>query len=178
MSNPKSPDGPEDGAEPPELMGGPTLGPDGKLERTPAPHADSPDVREEEPPLELEERPPRPDTPITSAPSFGSPAPKRSGGMWLLLLLLGATLAAAWLLVRGVRFGANDGAPIVLIDSEPSGAGVRVDGRQMGDTPIVFQNRYPNRPIPLELRRRGYKPWRGTFPGGEEVKRTIKLEKR
>lgn len=89
-------------------------------------------------------------------------------------VLLAAALAAL-ALTWGKRFTGEGDVPLVLIDSEPAGAEVRVAGQLLGNTPLVFQNRYPEHPIPVELRNPGYRPWSGSFRGGREVKLDVQL---
>jgi hypothetical protein len=52
--------------------------------------------------------------------------------------------------------------PIVRITSDPSGAGVNVDGRSRGKTPLQLDDLEPGR-HQVELTRSGYRPFNGEF---------------
>lgn len=66
---------------------------------------------------------------------------------------------------------------LLWIDSDPSGATIRIGDTVVGSTPWMGDNLYadPNVPVVLELR--GYEPWEGTFKGGTEQKLDIPLQK-
>jgi serine/threonine-protein kinase len=57
-------------------------------------------------------------------------------------------------------------ADLLVVDSEPSGAQVKVSGSPIGTTPLAVDNRYPEGTIPIEISRAGYRTWKGTFQGG------------
>ncbi len=116
------------------------------------------------------------------------PMPRQRGGgagVIVAIIVVALVAAAAWYLWPTVHRRIAAQLPglipaprihVLSIDSEPSGATVRVDGRELGQTPLLMENDYPPRDIPVELHLRGHKPWRGTFGGGKEVKLQVPLE--
>ena len=60
---------------------------------------------------------------------------------------------------------------VLMINSEPSGATLYVGDSELGTTPFITENIWPEERIPFELRLRGYEPFRGEFRGG--VKETV-----
>jgi eukaryotic-like serine/threonine-protein kinase len=99
----------------------------------------------------------------------------------IALVVLGLIGAAAWFFRPDIKFGVKlnpvTSAPALLhIDSEPSGAKVKVNGTVIGDTPVILDNLYAGEAT-VEISRRGYKTWRGTFQGGEKVKIEAQLRK-
>jgi serine/threonine-protein kinase len=108
-------------------------------------------------------------------------------GRALALLGLGAVLAAggAWLWkerasVQRELFTALDlrtAAPVLTIHSEPPGATVWLDGKEVGTTPVAMENLYPATSIPVQVRLKGHRTWKGTFRGGESVQLEVKLER-
>ncbi|ATB27739.1 serine/threonine protein kinase [Melittangium boletus] len=102
-----------------------------------------------------------------------------------LLLLLGS--GAVWLAVPGVRPLLSrmnrtvDPGPqqvfTLSISSEPSGATVFVDGTEVGTTPLFVDNLYPAQDIPVRLTLKGYKPWKGSFKGGETATLQVRLKR-
>lgn len=72
----------------------------------------------------------------------------------------------------------NDATPLLLIESEPSGASILVDGREIGTTPFSGDNLYPDREIPFELRMKGYQSWKGTFRGAQDDRVDVDLIRR
>lgn len=56
--------------------------------------------------------------------------------------------------------------PVVTIDSWPTGARVRIDGSDVGQTPYYSDNHYHPGPVKLQLSLKGYRDWSGTFDGG------------
>ncbi|NPD28358.1 protein kinase domain-containing protein [Corallococcus exiguus] len=123
--------------------------------------------------LELEERAPR----AESSPSEFEPmAPSRSRGRWgpaVALLGIAAVLAAGALFVwprYELQVLRAIGLPsaVLSIRSEPSGATVVVDGVEVGVTPLVMDNVYPARSVPVQLKLKGYRVWAGSFMGGKK----------
>jgi hypothetical protein len=66
----------------------------------------------------------------------------------------------------------------LTIDSDPSGGDVRIEGRMVGITPMALENLYPDRRVAVQIIRRGYRPWSGTFPGGQSTLLRARLQKR
>ena len=123
--------------------------------------------------LELEERAPR----AESSPSEFEPmAPSRSRGRWgpaVALLGIAAVLAAGALFVwpryeLQVLRALGLPSAVLSIRSEPSGATVLVDGVEVGVTPLVMDNVYPARSVPVQLKLKGYRVWTGAFMGGKK----------
>nr|WP_301540889.1 serine/threonine-protein kinase [Corallococcus exiguus] len=123
--------------------------------------------------LELEERAPR----AESSPSEFEPmAPSRSRRRWgpaVALLGIAAVLAAGALFVwprYELQVLRAIGLPsaVLSIRSEPSGATVVVDGVEVGVTPLVMDNVYPARSVPVQLKLKGYRVWTGSFMGGKK----------
>ncbi len=56
----------------------------------------------------------------------------------------------------------------VLIESEPSGADVLIDGNLVGTTPA--QVRLPAKALTLRLERQGFQPWERQFTPTAELK--------
>jgi serine/threonine-protein kinase len=127
--------------------------------------------------LELEQvpRPVAPDSDPEALSDFELPERPRTGrwpvvaAFFLGLLLLAGGLA--W------RF-ANPPAPAkayLYLDSEPPGATVRINGEEIGQTPLVQENLYPpGATIQIELRLKGYRSVKSSFRGGEPV--TLRFE--
>nr|WP_281404516.1 serine/threonine-protein kinase [Pyxidicoccus fallax] len=133
--------------------------------------------------LELVERAPRPESDWPEAPP---PSRKRWGrAVVLLAVVAGLAGTGAWLWKERSRvqrevvaaLNIRTAAPMLTITSEPSGATVRVDGKDVGTTPVAMENLYPDNPIPVQLRHKGYRPWNGTFRGGEPVQLEVRLER-
>ncbi|HEX8433482.1 PEGA domain-containing protein, partial [Archangium sp.] len=142
------------------------------------------DMKEEE--LQLTERAPRPQSdfvPIDTA----EPRPRRRWGRTValvaipLLVLAGVVVALPQFSqqLRTLRLPHGSGAPMGMlsIQSEPAGATVTVDGTVLGKTPLAVDNTYPAQDIPVKVTLKGYKPWTGTFTGGEPVSLDVKLRK-
>ncbi|MDY7225885.1 PEGA domain-containing protein [Hyalangium rubrum] len=56
-----------------------------------------------------------------------------------------------------------DGAAILMVDSEPSGVSVEVDGSDQGGTPVSLTlDCLPGKPIKVEVTKRGYAPAKHT----------------
>ncbi len=101
------------------------------------------------------------------------------------LLLIGLALGTVffvfpssqrWLKLLGLPTSPK---PTLYIDSEPPGATVTVNGQELGETPVVQDNLYPaGMKIDFELRLKGHRPAKGTFPGGEPAERHLELKRR
>lgn len=98
-----------------------------------------------------------------------------------LLLLVGAgVVALPHLKVLYSKALLSSGAkkvPLLSVQSEPEGALVTIDGTEQGTTPLVIDNTYPERPISVQLTLKGYKPWKGTFTGGQPDALEVKLKR-
>lgn len=123
--------------------------------------------------LELEERAPR----VESSPSaFEAVTPSRPRGRWgpaVALLGIAAVLAAGVVFVwpryeLQVLRTLGLSSAVLSIRSEPSGATVLVDGVEVGVTPLVMDNAYPARSVPVQLKLKGYRVWTGSFMGGKK----------
>ncbi|MFP2963537.1 PEGA domain-containing protein [Myxococcus sp. 1LA] len=134
--------------------------------------------------LELAERPPSPesDWPDEAALLRRS---RRRRALWLVLLalLVGAGLwlwpQRSTLLIRvmtatGLRLSPT---PMLRVDSDPPGATVWVRDAELGTTPLVLENRYPEGRVPLQVRLKGHRTWKGTFSGGEAAHIDAKLKR-
>ncbi|RKH06577.1 serine/threonine protein kinase [Corallococcus sp. CA053C] len=134
--------------------------------------------------LELEERGPRPEgTSWELEPPAPPPRPRRRWGPVVALFAV-VTALAGGVLFLWPRFEAqvlhalNGGQTGVLsIRSEPSGARVTVDGVDVGVTPLVMDNVYPARSIPVQLKLRGYRAWTGSFMGGMKADVDAELQR-
>ncbi|WP_239013911.1 protein kinase domain-containing protein [Archangium violaceum] len=136
------------------------------------------DMREEE--LELAERGPKRGT------EYQPPKHRRRWGSAVatvaaLLLLSGAAvLGMPYLRPLLARLRESTGTkemPLLSIQSEPSGALVIVDGVELGTTPLVIDNTYPEGEISVKLTLKGYKPWKSRFTGGQPVSLEAKLRR-
>jgi serine/threonine-protein kinase len=146
---------------------------------SPAPLRSVLDMREDE--LELAERAPRKET------VYVPDRPRRQWGPVLkavatLLLVVGAAVVGfPYLrpLLNRLRYpaGASTSLPVLSIESQPEGATVTVDGTVLGTTPLAIDNTYPDRDIPVQLTLKGYKPWKGTFTGGQPVRLAPQLKR-
>ncbi|MHA7633032.1 serine/threonine-protein kinase [Corallococcus sp. M7] len=132
--------------------------------------------------LELEERAPR----AESSPSEFEPVvPSRSRRRWgpaVALLGIAAVLAAGALFVwpryeLQVLRALGLPSAVLSIHSEPSGATVLVDGVEVGVTPLVMDNTYPARSVPVQLKLKGYRVWTGSFMGGKKSDVTAELKR-
>jgi hypothetical protein len=183
--------------EPPDPLGdGPSLNADGRLEgrlRRIEPESAAP-VSPKEEPLELEERAPVRPSPPPGPYRAVPPDLRRRLAVRLVIAaaLLGAVLLASGLLASKVRrgpgadtvhastpldslLGGGPKAPVV-IDSDPPGATVRVGSEKVGVTPWAGDNVWVG-PTPVVVELPGYRAWRGTLQGGEEVHLNARLKR-
>lgn len=188
-------------ADPPDpLQRGPRLNADGQLEGRLTriePEGSGPlPPPAEEPVLELAERARTRREPVHERYRAPIPNARRRLAVRLVVVALvaGAVLLAAGLLsskppvrpgpapdtvheadVIDQLLGGGPKAP-AIITSEPAGATVKIGGQQVGVTPWAGDNVWAgDTPVVLELP--GYKPWKGTLPGGEEAHLKARLTK-
>ncbi|WP_163995736.1 serine/threonine-protein kinase [Pyxidicoccus caerfyrddinensis] len=135
--------------------------------------------------LELEARAPRPESDwveeqdlprarkrwVRTAVALGVVAALVGGGLWVLT-------TRSWVVpMLLAKLGVPMPSPILSIVSNPPGATVLVEGQELGTTPLAVDNLYPDKPISVQLKLRGYRPWKGTFRGGEPVEFKVALER-
>ena len=136
--------------------------------------------------LHLAERAPKPVTPF---PLTDEPSPwlrrwgRTLGKLVLLVVVVGAGVVALPFLkprLMAVRYAvAPAQQPSTLsILSDPPDATVTVDGRTIGTTPMFIDNVYPSQDIPVQITLKGYKPWKGTFTGGQPASIDVRLTRR
>jgi hypothetical protein len=66
----------------------------------------------------------------------------------------------------------------LLVDSDPPGADIRIDGRTLGQTPWAAENGYARgAKVTVTLSRHGFRTWTASFVGGEPVTLHAKLER-
>ncbi|ATB46509.1 protein kinase domain-containing protein [Corallococcus macrosporus] len=108
---------------------------------------------------------------------------RRAVGLLLVALLVGA---GVWLWPRRstvlIRVMAATGlrlspTPMLRVDSDPPGATVWVRDAELGTTPLALENRYPEGRVPLQVRLKGHRTWKGTFSGGEAAHIDAKLKR-
>jgi hypothetical protein len=192
--------------DPPDpLQQGPTLNADGRLEGRVAriePEGAGPlPPPAEAPVLELAERAPK--RPEPEHQGYRPPIPdvrrQRAVRLVLAAAVAGMVLLVAGLLVS--RPAQRSGPPLdsgradtvressvidqllgggpkapAIITSEPAGATVTIGGQKIGVTPWAGDNVWTgDTPVVIELP--GYRPWRGTLRGGEEVHLDARLTK-
>lgn len=68
---------------------------------------------------------------------------------------------------KGVPGVSMPPAELLIVDSEPSGATVVIAGKVVGQTPLAMDNVWPPGAVPIEIRAKGFKPWRGSIRGRE-----------
>jgi hypothetical protein len=72
----------------------------------------------------------------------------------------------------------SEPAPII-INSQPEGARVRINGEDKGQTPLVMDNEFPSgMEVPVEVSLPGYKPWKATLSGSAPAQFDVRLQKR
>jgi serine/threonine-protein kinase len=133
------------------------------------------------PPAQPQQEAPRPFEPTPAYEPlpgrYQAPPRRRAPVKWLavgaLLLLAGGAylyFTPERMRVRLPRLGGPPQQAILLITSEPDGATVKINGQAVGTTPFSQDNVYPpDREMKVEVVLRGYKPWTGTFRGGESA---------
>jgi serine/threonine-protein kinase len=89
-----------------------------------------------------------------------------------VMTALGAGGYYAWprlksVLAASIPTGQPKATAVLRIESVPDGATVKINGEELGTTPLMIENLYPARDIEVTLIHRGYKPWIGKFRGGE-----------
>lgn len=104
-------------------------------------------------------------------------------GPILALMVVALVIAAGWFAWPHVRRPVeralpHSATPMLKISSTPEGAEVLAAGQPIGQTPLVIDNVYPDRPIPLEIRLSGYQPWRGKFQGAADAAVDARLVRR
>ena len=138
-----------------------------------------------QPDLELEERDPQSRSDLHSTRE-ASPLRGSLGRALLTGLILLLVSGAVWLAVPHMKpllsrlqhtAGPTPQVFTLSISSEPAGATVLVDGTEVGTTPLFVDNLYPERDIPVRLTLKGYKPWKGSFKGGEPVTLEVRLKR-
>ncbi|MFZ5472050.1 MAG: protein kinase domain-containing protein [Myxococcota bacterium] len=67
---------------------------------------------------------------------------------------------------------------VLYIDSEPPGAKVRINGKDIGTTPWIEENLYGPTDVSFQLIKEGYRPYAGTFRGGEMQRVEVKLKRK
>jgi hypothetical protein len=192
VADPKSDD---DG---PELLSGPSMGADGRLERfqrmeAPVPIVSSPRPDE---PIELADvGPKKPEERIENFRDLPRTRAERSrsGALKVVIALLVLAVVAGVALVvikprldlptpDGVRdptlldqLNVGERSPII-ISSVPTGAKVIIAGETVGETPWAADNRWVGR-VKVRLQAPGYKPWDGEFDGDRPVTLDVKLKR-
>jgi serine/threonine-protein kinase len=148
----------------------------------PAPLRSVLDLKEEE--LQLAERAPRPAStfPVDSGASLWRRVLRPMKFLAVLLLLAGGVVVALPHLTKlavtlRYRLGPKPLMTQLSIQTDPPGATVIVDGREVGTTPLVIDNDYPRQEIPLKLTLKGFKPWTGTFAGGQPESLDVRLRR-
>ncbi|AGC43670.1 putative serine/threonine protein kinase [Myxococcus stipitatus DSM 14675] len=135
--------------------------------------------------LELEERAPRPAGDWEGSPQFAAPS-RRWGRLVIALLGIGVAVGGSmWLWPQRNRISSRLKAslnqpvatPVLMLMSEPSGATVLVDDRPVGTTPLALDNLFPEGPVNVQVRLKGYRTWKGSFPGGEATQLEVKLHR-
>ncbi len=100
---------------------------------------------------------------------------------WMLILLALGTLAlAAFALIPDLQrrlplpLGTTG---LLIINSEPSGATVKIAGNAVGQTPWAGDNLWGGE-VRYEISAGGYRAHWGTFAGGQDVKLNVRLTKK
>lgn len=109
------------------------------------------------------------------------PLPKKK---WLPKVIVGLTaaalFAAAGATVLWPRIQTLISGPakaVLFINSEPSGATVLIDGKQIGQTPLAMENLYGPAEIPYLIVKDGFRPHQGKFLGGQSQEISVPLKR-
>jgi serine/threonine-protein kinase len=136
------------------------------------------------PPLELEATAPRAEADYVPPPAPAGPGLNNGPSGWpiLLVLVLGLLGAGAWYyFFASAGKGPPPRHPIAItitITSEPNGAAVSVEGTKVGLTPWAVDNTWGPGPVHVIITLPGYRPWSGTFPGGQPARLEARLQRR
>ncbi len=84
-----------------------------------------------------------------------------------------STLLIQVLSATGLRLS----TPTLTVSSEPPGAAVWVNDAELGTTPLRIDNRFPAGRVPVQVRLKGYRTWKGTFTGGANANLEVKLKR-
>jgi serine/threonine protein kinase len=96
-----------------------------------------------------------------------------------VLLLSGTALWRGPALWREVTHRLLNPPAVLSVNTQPSGAAIRIDGADLGETPLLMDNFYPRgQSVKLEIVLKGYRSWTGTFRGGEAARFEVTLERR
>ncbi|MFP2913185.1 PEGA domain-containing protein, partial [Pyxidicoccus sp. 3LFB2] len=133
--------------------------------------------------LELAERPHRPESDWQDDPGAAARRWRRIGAALCALAVL--TAGGVWLYSQRAmlpgqltKMGVPLPSPMLSVISNPSGATVLVEGKQVGTTPLAMDNLYPSdKPLTVQVRMKGYRTWKGTFRGGEAVEFKVALDR-
>ncbi len=66
---------------------------------------------------------------------------------------------------RELEAGLGDAAPVVKLSSRPSGARVRIDGKEIGKTPLDWADGKPGTSYRVQMDLDGYQPWSSRIEG-------------
>jgi serine/threonine-protein kinase len=143
-------------------------------------------------PLELARNPRRPSRARTPAPDF-RPAPEPTSsfdfGRAVRIILIGIAVLAvggkllslAMPVLRPVLMSLPVQlpglGPGLTVHSTPPGASVRVEGQEVGTTPLSVGNTWPAGTVSVEVSLPGYRPWRSTFTGSQPVTLNARLQR-
>ncbi len=135
------------------------------------------DIRREPPPPSEWESFPDPSEPVRPRRNVGTPL--------FAIGIIAALAAGGWFYggelwraaQRQLPVGRSAEPAILKVDSEPSGARVRVGESELGTTPLMMDNVWPaGRRVEVEVVLSGYETWRGTFEGGQLQSLQAKLK--
>jgi hypothetical protein len=193
VADPKSDD------DAPDLLRGPALGADGRVER----------FDRMEPPVPIVSSP-RPDAPLELAPvpppamqqrldryraELASRDDRRRAAALkfvITLVVLACVAAVAFVVFKPkIDLSKTDGVgesslldqlsvgerPPMIISSVPTGAKVIIEGETVGETPWAGDNRWTASKVKIRLQAAGYKPWDGEFDGDRPVTLDVKLKR-
>lgn len=199
VTDPKSkPPGRESDDDAPELLSGPSMGADGRMERFARMEAPVPIQQSSRPePIELSPIPPPPvqqrleryrNELTTRAERSRSNAAKFVIALVVLAVAgtIGVVVVKPQLSLPAASDGVNEPSLLdqlnvgerspMIISSEPSGAKVIIAGEPVGETPWAGDNRWHGK-TKLRIYVPGYKPWDGEFDGDAPVTLDVKLKR-